>query len=82
MDGRGLGALFLLAVWPSRQSADLLNRVHNQELANGVVGFRVPETAWPVFLAAHLSQDAVLSLRPPGQLIEVGIEMLARGEKD
>lgn len=82
MDGRGSGAPFLLAVWPSRQSADLLDRVHNQKLADGVVGLRVPPTAWPVVLAAHLSQDAVLSLRPLGQLIEVGVEMLARGEED
>ena len=82
MDGRDLGALFLLAVRPSRQSANLLDRIHNQKLADGVVGLRVPEPAWPVVLAAYLSQDAVLSLRPHGQLIEVGVEVLARGEED
>lgn len=82
LEGRGSGAPFLLAVRPSRQSADLLDRVHNQKLADGVVGLRVPPKAWPVVLAAHLSQDAVLSLRPLGQLIEVGVEMLARGEED
>lgn len=82
MDGQGLGALFLLAVRPSRQSANLLDCVHNQKLADGVVGLRVPPPARPVVLAAHLSQDAVLSLRPPDQLIEVGVEMLARGEED
>ena len=82
MDGRALGILFLLAVRPSRQSANLLDRVHNQKLADSVVGLRVPESPWPVVLAAHLPQDAVLSLRPPGQLIEVRVEMLARGEED
>lgn len=82
MDVRDSGALVLLAVRPSRQSANLLDRVHNQKLADGVVGLRVPPRAWPVILAAHLSQDAVISLGPPGQLIEVGVEMLARGEED
>lgn len=78
----GLGALFLLSVRPSGQSTNLLDRVHNQKLADGVVRPHVPEPAWPVVLAAHLSQDAVLLLRPPGQLIEVGVEMIARGEED
>jgi hypothetical protein len=68
----GLGTLCLLAVRPSGQSANLLDRVHDQKLADGVVGLRVPPPAWPVVLAANLAQDAVLSLRPPGQLIEVG----------
>jgi hypothetical protein len=56
----------LLAVWPSCQSANLLDRIHEQKLADGVVGLRNPPMVWPVVLAAHLSQDAVLSLRPPG----------------
>lgn len=71
----------LLAVWPSSQPRNLLDRVHDQELANGIIWFGVPPVAWPVVLAANLSQDAVLPLRPFGQLVEVGIEMFARGEE-
>ena len=83
VDGRArFGSLFLLVVRSSRQFTDLLDRIHNQKLADGVVGLRIPETAWPIIFAAHFSQDAILSLRPLSQLIEVGIEMLARGEKD
>ena len=80
-DRLGSRALFLLAVRPECQFANLLDRVHDQKLADGVVGLRVPEPAWPVVFAAHLSQDAALLLRPPSQLIEVGVEMLARGEE-
>lgn len=71
----------LLAVWPSSQPRNLLDRVHDQELANGIIGLCVPPVARPVVLAAHFSQDAVLPLRPFSQLVEVGVEMFARGEK-
>lgn len=77
----GLGSLYLLAVRPSSQSANLLDRVHNQKLADGVVGLRVPEPARPIVLAAYLAQDTALFLRPPVQLIDVGVQMLARGEE-
>ena len=64
MDGRGLGSLFLLAVQSSRQFTDLLDRIHNQKLADSVAGLRIPERAWPINTAGHLSQDTILSLRP------------------
>lgn len=72
----------LLAIRPSRQSGNLLDRVHDQKLAVGVVGLGIPETAWPILFTAHLSQYAVLPLRPFSQFVDVGVEMLARGEED
>lgn len=72
----------LPAIRSSRQSGNLLDRVHDQKLAVGVVGLCIPKAARPVLLAAHLSQYAALPLRPFGQLVDVGVEVLARGEED
>jgi hypothetical protein len=72
----------LLAIRSSRQSGDLLDGVHDQELADGVVGLGIPKPAWPILFAAHLSKYAVLPLRPFSQYVDVRVEMLARGEED
>lgn len=72
----------LLAVRPSGQVTDTLDHVHEQKLANVVVGLRFEKCAIPVVLAGHLSQNAVLFLRPLGQRIDVVVEMVARGDED
>ena len=72
----------LLAVRPPGQFTDTLDHIHEQQLTNVVVRLRVPESAFPVFLAGHLSQNTVFFLRPLAQAIDVVVEMVARGDKD
>lgn len=52
----------LPAIRSPSESGNLLDSIHDQELAVGIVGFCIPEAPWPVLLAAHLSQYAILSL--------------------
>ena len=79
-DGRA-GLRGLLTYSPSGPRASLLisSIVYITKLAVCVIGLRIPKPARPVVPVTQFSQDAVLLLRPPGQLVEVGVEILARG---
>jgi hypothetical protein len=72
----------ILAIRPSGQVADALDHVHEQKLANVVIGLRFEECAVPVVLAGHLSQDAVFFVAPLAQGIDVVVEMVARRHED
>lgn len=74
--------MFLLSVRRSRQIADALNRVHEQQLADIVIGLRLEEGPVPVVLARQLSQDMVLFLLAAAERGNVVVEMVARGNKD
>lgn len=82
LEGQKRGTVkLILSVRPQRLLRDLLNSIHQQEFAIGVVGLRGGPKPRPILLVAKVVQDPFV-LCPHGPLLDVGIQVVPRASED